>query len=166
MSEIRANSITDAAGTGAPNFPTGLESDGVAVATTADLGSVTLLGTIATTSGTSATLSGLTLTGYKFLKLSFENVSGTGTSDAELLLNGLFISQITVSASADYCIGGGFIDLTNGVFWASSTNYRPPFRTNYGVGGASGLTTSSTSITFTISAGNFDAGSIRIYGVK
>jgi hypothetical protein len=40
MSEIRANSITDAAGTGAPNFPNGLESDGVAVATTADIPSV------------------------------------------------------------------------------------------------------------------------------
>jgi len=39
MSEIRANSITDAAGTGAPNFPNGLESDGVAVATTADINS-------------------------------------------------------------------------------------------------------------------------------
>jgi hypothetical protein len=37
MSEIRANSITDAAGTGAPNFPNGLESDGVSVATTADI---------------------------------------------------------------------------------------------------------------------------------
>jgi hypothetical protein len=31
MSEIRANSITDAAGTGAPNFPNGLESGGVPV---------------------------------------------------------------------------------------------------------------------------------------
>jgi hypothetical protein len=31
MSEIRANSITDAAGTGAPNFPNGLEIAGVAL---------------------------------------------------------------------------------------------------------------------------------------
>jgi hypothetical protein len=31
MSEIRANSITDAAGTGAPNFPNGLEVGGVGV---------------------------------------------------------------------------------------------------------------------------------------
>jgi hypothetical protein len=29
MSEIRANSITDAAGTGAPNFPNGLQIAGV-----------------------------------------------------------------------------------------------------------------------------------------
>jgi Microcystin-dependent protein len=33
MSEIRANSITDAAGTGAPNFPNGLEIAGAAAAT-------------------------------------------------------------------------------------------------------------------------------------
>ena len=37
MSEIRANSITDAAGTGAPDFPNGLESNGVAVATVTDV---------------------------------------------------------------------------------------------------------------------------------
>jgi microcystin-dependent protein len=37
MSEIRANSITDAAGTGAPDFPNGLESDGVAVATATEV---------------------------------------------------------------------------------------------------------------------------------
>lgn len=40
MSEIRANSITDAAGTGAPNFPNGLTDNGVAVATTADLAAI------------------------------------------------------------------------------------------------------------------------------
>lgn len=33
MSEIRANSITDAAGTGAPNFPNGLEIAGTTAAT-------------------------------------------------------------------------------------------------------------------------------------
>jgi len=31
MSEIRANSITDAAGTGAPNFPNGVELDGATI---------------------------------------------------------------------------------------------------------------------------------------
>lgn len=35
MSEIRANSITDAAGTGAPNFPNGVELAGSAVTATA-----------------------------------------------------------------------------------------------------------------------------------
>jgi phage-related tail fiber protein len=37
MSEIRANSITDAAGTGAPNFPNGATSGGVAVATATEV---------------------------------------------------------------------------------------------------------------------------------
>jgi hypothetical protein len=165
MSEIRANSITDAAGTGAPNFPNGLESDGVAVATAADLGSVTLLGTIATTSGTSATLSGLTLTGYKFLNFSFENVSGTLTS-AELRLNGFPVAYVTYGAAADYATGSGIINLSDGAFLSGSSYTLSGSRYPTGGGGMSGLSTSSTSITFTISRGNFDAGSIRIYGVK
>jgi microcystin-dependent protein len=37
MSEVRANSITDAAGTGAPNFPNGATSGGVAVATATEV---------------------------------------------------------------------------------------------------------------------------------
>ena len=40
MSTIRANSITNSAGTGAPDFPNGLTDNGVAVATTADLSTI------------------------------------------------------------------------------------------------------------------------------
>jgi hypothetical protein len=45
MSEIRANSITDAAGTGAPNFPNGLDVAGVPVGLTADVQEFTSSGT-------------------------------------------------------------------------------------------------------------------------
>lgn len=40
MSTVRANSITNSAGSGAPDFPNGLTDNGVAVATTADLSTI------------------------------------------------------------------------------------------------------------------------------
>jgi microcystin-dependent protein len=46
MSEVRTNSITDAAGTGAPNFPNGLESDGVAVATATEVAAAVPAGSV------------------------------------------------------------------------------------------------------------------------
>jgi len=137
------------------------------LARTADLGSITHLGTIATTSGSSVTLSGLTLTDYKQLQFVVDNVSGSATASV-LRLNGKLVSDATLLAAGDFCIGGGTVDLASGVFWYSgSVSYNAGANTaTLGSGGASGLTTASTSITFTISAGTFDAGSIRIYGVK
>jgi hypothetical protein len=136
------------------------------LATTADLGSVTLLGTIATTSGTSVTLSGLTLTDYKFLQFSINGVSSSASS-CTLLLNAYRLAVINGSNAADVSFGGGFIDLSNGIFMSSTATYNGTTLVGFDGGcGPSGLTTASTSITFTISAGNFDAGSIRIYGVK
>lgn len=61
MSRIRANTITNAAGTGAPTFPNGVSVVGVLTATTFD-GSISSLSTNAT--GTNLTLSGnLTVNG-------------------------------------------------------------------------------------------------------
>jgi hypothetical protein len=62
MSTIRANTITNAAGTGAPDFPNGATSGGVAVATTADIPTVNpfTLGTaVASTSGTAIDFTGI-----------------------------------------------------------------------------------------------------------
>ena len=172
MSEIRANSITDAAGTGAPNFPNGLESAGVAVATTADLGGMTLLGTIATTSGSSATLSGLTLTDYKLLYYVVDGVGITTAAD-DLCIE---------TASLDFTIGrsqgtpfliylDGFVDLNAGVSTSGVTqNFNGATRSNTDAtrsgGRPSSYTTASTSISFLCRSSTFFAGSIRIYGVK
>lgn len=138
------------------------------LATTADVGTgLTLLGTITTTSGSSVSLSGLTLTPYKQLQFVFDSVSGTATSSV-IRLNSKYVSDVTVSAVGDFCIGGGIVDLASGIFWYSGSAIfsAGASASPVGSGNASGLTTASTSITFTISAGNFDAGSIRIYGVK
>jgi hypothetical protein len=170
MSEIRANSITDAAGTGAPNFPNGLESDGVAVATTADVSaveSVTLLGTLATTSGSSVTLSGLTLTSYKLLIFVLASVS-TSATDARVRVNGNEFARVNFNNATDFGHAYVSVDLATGVFStnASVFNSSAVLQAGSAYLGPSGITTSSTSIPFTLSTGTFDAGSIRIYGVK
>jgi len=128
-------------------------------------GSVDFLGSIGTTSGSSVTLSGLTLTSYKQLQFVVDSVSGSASS-SELRLNGKLVSDATVLAAGDFCLGGGNVDLASGVFWYSGALVynAGAASANRSSGGASGLTTASTSITFTISAGNFDAGSIRISG--
>ena len=129
--------------------------------------SIVHLGTITTTSGSSASLSGLTLTSYKQLQFSIDGLSGSA-NNAIMSLNGYqVVPVLTSSGQADVTFGGGTIDLSNGVFWSSSALYTgTTIQSGGGRGGLSGLTTASTSITFTLSAGNFDAGSIRIYGVK
>jgi len=126
---------------------------------------MTLLGTIATTSGSSVTLSGLDLTGYKFLQLSISAVSSTSTNDW-LNLNGYSAAVVTAGGAGTITYGGGFINLSTNAFYVNSVTLNGTAIASQSTrGGPSGLTTASTSITFTISAGTFDAGSITIYGV-
>ena len=66
-------------------------------------------------------------------------------------------------------LGSGIVDFNTGLFVASTVVYNASSVLQgytQTLAGASGLTTASTSISFTISAGTFDAGSILIYGVK
>ena len=140
------------------------------LATTADVAgveSMTLLGTLATTSGSSVTLSGLTLTSYKQLLCVWSGVSVSGAS-GKILLNSYFVGYASISAETQTGVGHLWIDLAGGVFSSNSGNTfyaidNPIGQTNVGF---AGVTTASTSITFTLSASTFDAGSIRIYGVK
>ena len=126
---------------------------------------MTLLGTIATTSGSSVTLSGLGLTGYKFLQLSMSEVSSSSSFDF-MNLNGYSAVQVTAGDVAHVTYGGGFIDLSTGAFYVSATTLNgTAIAAQSTRGGTSGLTTASTSITFTLSSGTFDAGSIKVYGV-
>lgn len=127
-------------------------------------GATTLLGTLTTTSGTTQTLSGLVLTSYKFLVISVNAVS-SNASTSVLFLNGSSFAVLTAGAVAQTGSGGGFVDLASGVYWSSSGNTSGNVAPSYG--GASGLSNASTSITFAVGGGAvFDAGSIRIYGVK
>ncbi len=126
-------------------------------------GSVTLLGTITTTSGTSQTLSGLTLTPYKFLICSFNGVSLTSTGDITITANTAGRLVASLSTSTTTINGLVTIDLATGGFTAVTSDSAST-GSRLATSGASGLTTASTSVTFL--GASFDAGSIRIYGVK
>jgi len=118
-----------------------------------------LLGTITTTSGATATLSGLTLTGYKFLRLVLNGVSTNNAGN--LTLNSVVFNASATAGEAT----SGFIevDLTSGVF--SAATGRGAAGAGSSGGGASGLTTASTSVTIGAGGNTFDAGSVRVYGV-
>ena len=126
---------------------------------------MTLLGTMPTTSGSSVTLSGLDLTGYKFLQISISAISSASATDY-LLFNGYSAGYVTSGSVDSVTYGSCFIDLSTGAFYLSGATLNgTAIAAQATRGGPSGLTTASTSITFTISSGTFDAGSIKVYGV-
>jgi hypothetical protein len=122
-------------------------------------GGLTLLGTLATTSGASVTFSGLSLSSYVYLFVIVSGVSPTYSPSTALTFGGIVVSpNIATASSASGLI---WLNLANG--WASSAvatanDSTRQVQTPY--------TGASTSISFSFGLGNFDAGSITIYGVK
>lgn len=122
-------------------------------------GGMTLLGTLATTSGTTQTFSGLSLSGYVYLFIIVSGVSPTYSPSTALTFGGVVVSpNIATASSASGLI---WLNLANG--WASSAvatanDSVRQVQTPY--------TGASTSISFLWSVGDFDAGTISIYGVK
>lgn len=130
-------------------------------ASVASSDSITLLGTLTTTSGTTQTLSGLTLTSYKFLKCMFNGVSGSANA-AEFKLGG--VTVVTTASSGNRVYGYVEFDLANGVGHASLS--LSDGGATAPVGFTSTVTTATTSLAIYNSNGNFDAGSVRVYGVR
>jgi hypothetical protein len=132
---------------------------------------MTLLGTLTTTSGASQTLSGLTLTSYKLIVVVLYNVSGTVANYIQV--KGDAGANAPISKSMGNAVNSIFglatIDLSNGL-----SNSISGSGTTATVASAAGevwtavtsVTTSVTSLVFSPASGNFDAGSIRIYGVN
>ena len=161
-----------------------LKTNGTASApawTTLATDSMTLLGTITTTSGATQSLSSLALTGYKRLLLVWVSVSATGTA-------GFTLSDGTNTYTlATSCYGGGssnvfsaetVINLENGNLNSSGLY---DGAASYGVGsalaaaGADGLkqaygrtlfSTASTAVTVGAVSGTFDLGSVKVYGIR
>jgi hypothetical protein len=132
-------------------------------------GGFTLLGTLTTTSGSSQTLSGLTLTDYKFLLLFISGVSSIG-DNAYLTFAGNINHQIAGPSTnaSDEWTGSVLVDLAISRYSSSIAN-APAGISNIaslGKAGTCALTNASTSVTISMVNRNFDAGSIRIYGVK
>lgn len=132
------------------------------LATTADPSTV-LLGTIATTSGTSLPLS-VTLTSYKRLFVVHDGVSFT--TNTSILMNGFAISQNLGATTTDILSGTCDVDLATGLLVANTVR-------STGAPSALGasviitkttISTATTTLTFT--GGTFDAGQILVYGVK
>lgn len=132
--------------------------------------SVTLLGTIATTTGATQTLS-VNLTSYKFLKLFVSRVSHDSGTSRSLRFNSISGPQFSTTASSgNYAYGSVDIDLSsNGTFGASvhwNTTSGVSGESTGAYGGESGITTASTSVTIAISGGSFDGGNVYVYGIK
>jgi hypothetical protein len=132
-------------------------------------GGMTLLGTLNTTSGTSQTLSSLTLTSYSMLIVEIFEVSSSATS-GNFTIAGTTICG--VSGSAANAINGNIqIMLQSGETTLSVVNNRAIgtvglFTATTESTGVLSITTATTSIAFALSTGNFDNGVIRVYGVK
>lgn len=122
-----------------------------------------LLGTITTTSGTTQTLSGLNLTPYKFLRVTVNGVSSTTTAAVLFIVSASAGRDIgaSLSTASDAWSGTVMVDLNNGIATAVLASAARAF---YAV--ASGYSTATTSISFALNSGTFDAGSIRVYGEK
>jgi hypothetical protein len=126
-----------------------------------NVGGITSLGTANTTSGTSATVSGLTLTGYKFLIISLNGVSHNSTSNRAVNVS----SSTTVNTGAQ--ITDNNISASTLVYVQAFLNLANGAASGAGEGGLSGITTASTSVSLVLNgSGSFDAGSFTVFGVS
>lgn len=132
-------------------------------------GGMTLLGTLTTTSGTTQTLSGLSLSEYKFIRIVVADVSNASGSQV-LVMNG--VNTFAASGLNNNSIWGiGDFELQTSAF-STNIGTGTTGSTTQGIagspfGGKSAVTSSTTSLAFTFSSGAaFDAGTIRVYGVK
>jgi hypothetical protein len=157
MSTIKANAYLDASGGNNATINGILPVNG----------SMTLLGTLETTSGTTQTLSGMTLTPYKYLLVVFAG-AGVSVQTATISFDGGKIVSDSPGAGLNLRqYGHMWVSLTGGTYSAAAV-IAPVFSgaQNDSRSGYSSLTTATTSISFTVSTGTFNAGSILIYGVK
>lgn len=131
--------------------------------------SMVLLGTLTTTSGTTQTLSGLDLTGYKQLFIAVDNVSITSTT-SQITLNSVTVfitnnaTQSVYGIVAIALLNGVFGSLYNGAITTGSASGSFSTTAGYSNGGKTTITNSTTSIT--VAGGTFDSGTITVYGVK
>ena len=139
------------------------------VALASQLGGMTLLGAITTISGTSATLSGLTLTSYRQLYLVFNSVGMISASGGGhvITIGALAIGNAFASGVQQTYNGACTIDLSSGYASTLITNPNTSGTLASFVGKTS-VTTASTSITVTTNnvTATFNANSISVYGVK
>lgn len=176
--------ITTADNTGNLNIQSGgstvlaLTSSGVAITgtlsatTISGAGGMTLLGTLTTTSGTTQTLSGLTLTSYKYLFFSYLNVGWTAGAST-LVKASTTVGLARDSNTASESISGNLmLDLSTGVYSAmtgrhtTGTTEQQLLSAVVSAGIIPSWNTSTTSLSFGSSPSyTFTSGTIKVYGV-
>jgi hypothetical protein len=171
--------IAELSATGTASSSTFLRGDN-AWATPAG-GGVSLIGTIATTSGTSRSLTSVNLSLYNKVYFNFDQVSpATGSSTLRISINGAATLDLGTAIAIDRALFGELqLDLNSNVLNLSqSSPSGTPISTGNATDGANeknflyqvqtDLTAlTSTTIAFTWSTGNaFDNGRILVYGLK
>jgi hypothetical protein len=131
-------------------------------------GGAVVLGTINTSSGSSATLTSLVLTDYKVIELLFMGVSHDNVSGVTILAGNSTSDDVAVCNSftnSETVSGFVKIDLADGKGVSMvSTNTAG---NNVGIiSFDTALSTATTTISLAPSSGNFDAGSVRVIGYK
>lgn len=121
-----------------------------------------LLGTLTTTSGSTQTLSSLTLTPFKFLYMVWEGVSQNATGGSFSIGAATGVVATLTSSAANTVSGVAIIDLSTGLVTAMTAQVGSDGFVRVG---STGYTTASTSVSVSTS-GTFDAGAVRVYGVK
>ena len=143
-------------------------------------GGMTLLGSVATTSGQTVTLSGLDLTNYKLLLLVGKAISLSATQTyPNIAIGGVVASGSWpinraisgLTSSADYVVSFlTWVDILHDVYGSSGSSTSVTASggmagtTNTSGNTGHGITTSSTSVSIS-SPDNFDAGTLYVYGV-
>lgn len=126
---------------------------------------VTLLRTLTTTSGTTQTASGLTLTPYAGLFVVIDGVSNDAGAGRNLLFGTAQLNLSSGVSGTGSLSGFAVVPLPSGIaatLTASAGTTPSALRFE-----STGYNSSTTSVSFTWSgAGNFDAGTISIYGLK
>ena len=133
--------------------PLAIVTDDASVPDSLKIRAYKLLGTIATTSGLTQTLSGLSLTDYTQIYVSVIGVKMASTTSSIIKAGGLTLYTSTFT-SLNYTYAT--LDLTRTTVGFSNSAYQ----------GSHTTTTSSTSISVTSSGAAFSGGSVKIYGVK
>jgi hypothetical protein len=132
--------------------------------TPAASGGVTILGSIDTSSGASASLGSLVLTDYKMIQLIVMGVSLAGNTTILLGNSTSDDVAVTLTIGSSQAVSGDiFIDLADGKGASSIGSSDFGF---YGTSFDTALSTSTTTISVAPGSGNFDAGSIRVIGYR
>lgn len=143
-------------------------------------GGMTLLGTITTTSGTSFSLTGLTLTNYKSLVLVFNGVSigsggaysiNDGTSDYAICsdfnsASSSYYGQVDISLDSGSFYSYGYSAVNSSTYGSSTSLSAGSSDGAKSAWGRTRFSTSSTAVTVKSTGAAFDAGSVLVYGVR